>query len=122
MVEDPLKQLPPELLARAVPGAEGCAEMAWSRLDAVAVLSCLVGSSIATLGGDVLRRSGDRTVPAYANWSCNRHAAEPWTAYVERSYREAEDYLRKFPDPEDGSIVYVLVCSNSERSDRSVTE
>ena len=105
------KELPPELAARATAGAEGCDEVAWSKADALAVLTCLVASEVAVLGGDVLRRSNDRTAHAYDNWHCERDSGEAWGTYVERSRRVAEDYLRRYPDPEDGSILYALTVS-----------
>ena len=105
------KELPPELAARAAAGAEGCDEVAWLKADALAVLACLAGST-AALGGDVLRRSNGRTEHTYDNWYCERAEGETWLVYAERSRRAAEDYVRWYSDPEDGSILYVLVVSN----------
>jgi immunity protein 40 of polymorphic toxin system len=106
------KELPPELVARATAGAEGCDEVAWSKADALAVLACLVASEVAVLGGDVLRRSNGRTQHAYDNWYCDRDHGEAWRTYVERSHRVAEDYVRRYPDPEDGSILYTLTVGD----------
>jgi hypothetical protein len=106
------KELPPELAARATAGAEGSDEVAWSRADALAVLACLVASDVAVLGGDVLHRSKGRTAHAYDNWYCDRDSGKLWQTYVKRSRRVAEDYMRRYPDPEDGSILYTLTVSN----------
>jgi immunity protein 40 of polymorphic toxin system len=106
------KGLPPELAARGAASAEGCDELAWSKADALAVLACLASSEVAALGGDVLRRSNGRAAHTYDNWYCERGSGEAWRTYVERSLQVAEDYLRGYPDPEDGSILYALTVSN----------
>jgi len=106
-----LQDLPPELAARAAPGAEGSSEVAWSKPDALAVLAHLADSA-ATLGGDVLSRSGGRTAHTYDNWYCQRIDGESWPSYAQRSRAAAEEYVRRYPDPEDGSILFVLTVSN----------
>jgi len=46
------KEVPANLLARSTPLEWG--EVAWSRVDALQVISALAGTSVAILGGDVM--------------------------------------------------------------------
>ena len=112
MKRDPIKELPETLLVLAYQGMDGCDELAWSRADAFAVLAFLENSSIGVLGGDVLYRSSGLMSPAYANWSSNIRSDEIWSDYVARSHKETKAYLNNFPDPENGTIAYVLVLSD----------
>jgi hypothetical protein len=107
------KQLPPEVVARAVPAAEGTNEVAWLRADAMTALACFADSTVATLGIDVLRRSNGRTEHTYDIWTCEPFDGELWRVFAERSRRLAEEFMLQYPDPDDGSIVYVLVFRKS---------
>ena len=85
----------------------------WSRTDALEVLDALAGSSIAVLGGDVLSKRDDRFEHAYAYWHSDRREGEPAEEFVARSLAESRAYLSSYPDPDDGSIAYVLVFSQT---------
>jgi hypothetical protein len=40
------------------------------------------------------------------NWYADRRPGEDLMDYIERSIAEAERYIRSYPDPEDGTILY----------------
>jgi hypothetical protein len=80
----------------------------FTRKDLLAALEILKGSQVAVLGGDVMEivdgelqylRTGD-------NWYADRRPGEDLMDYIERSIAEAERYIRSYPDPEDGTILY----------------
>jgi len=84
-------------------------EVAWSRKDVIEIIRQLKGSKVGILGGDVLRKSGDNFKYEYSNWHVDRKSNETTEAYAERSLEETESYVRNFPDPDNGSVAYVLV-------------
>jgi hypothetical protein len=49
--------------------------------------------------------------PTYDNWYADRRPGEDLMDYLERSIAEAERYIRGYPDPEDGTILYSPVIS-----------
>lgn len=94
----------------------GLHEVAWPKAVAIDILASLEGTDAFCLGGDVYRLEGNRPLPAYDNWFSERHQAETLENYTRRSREEALKYIRAYPDPEDGSVLYVLVLQGaSER-------
>ena len=89
----------------------GVAGSALVKGDALAAIDVLKGSQVAILGGDVLTFSGGKLSYAKANWYTNRKTNEQLNDFLARSWSESEDYVKSFPDPEDGSILYALVVS-----------
>lgn len=69
----------------------------------------LKDTNVVILGGDVLRKRGDKFEHEYSNWSVNRRENESLQTYAKRSREETTAYVQRFPDPEDGSFAYVLV-------------
>jgi len=94
----------------------GIAGVAFTRKDILEALEYLQGSQVAVLGGDVLKivRGVQRASsfwdgkpkPTHDNWAADRRPGEDLMDYVERSIAEAERYIRSYPDPEDGTILY----------------
>jgi hypothetical protein len=83
-------------------------------------LEYLKGSQVVVLGGDVLQiNSGaqpnsfysGKPKPTYYSWHADRRPGEDLMDYIERSIAEAERYIRSYPDPEDGTILYCPVIS-----------
>jgi hypothetical protein len=85
-----------------------CAGVAFTRKDLLEALEILKGSQVAVLGGDVMEIvNGElQHQHTYGNWTVNRRPGEDLTDYIERSIAEAERYVRSYPDPEDGTILY----------------
>ncbi len=89
----------------------GAKEMAWDRATALQVAKAAAAAGFVILGGDVWRRDASgRWRPALENWTSERRRGEDGPRFVERSKTETMAYISKYPDPEDGSIKYVLVC------------
>jgi Immunity protein 40 len=84
----------------------GTAGVAFTREGILEALDCLKGSQVAVLGGDVLEVVSGKPRYTSDSWYVNREAEEDLTAYLERSITEAEQYVRRFPDPDDGTILY----------------
>lgn len=93
---------------KPVSGQPG-SELALSKIDTLRALDLLRGSEEVALGGDVYRVDENRMRPTYDNWYVKREEGESTIAFAERSRRVAEQYVRQYLDPEDGSIAYVLV-------------
>jgi hypothetical protein len=98
----------------------GVAGFAFTRSDILEALEYLKGSQVAVLGGDVLEvKTGlqpdsfwyGKPKPTLSSWYTNRKPGEDLIGYIERSIAEAERYIRSYPDPEDGTILYSPVFS-----------
>ena len=98
----------------------GVAGVAFLRKDVLDALEYLKGSQVVVLGGDVLKiNSGaqpnsfhhGKPKPTYDSWHADRRSGEDLMDYIERSIAEAERYIRSYPDPEDGTILYCPVIS-----------
>ncbi len=98
----------------------GVAGVAFTRKDLLEALECLKGSKVAVLGGDVLaiNRGAQpdsfwygKPKPTYDSWHADRRPGEDLMDYIERSIAEAERYIRSYPDPEDGTLLYSPVIS-----------
>jgi broad specificity phosphatase PhoE len=85
------------------------AELALSKIDSLRALDLLRDTEKAALGGDVYRVEENRMRPTHDNWYVKREEGESTIAFAERSRSVAEQYIRQYLDPEDGSIAYVLV-------------
>jgi hypothetical protein len=98
----------------------GVAGVAFARKDLLEALEYLKGSRVAVLGGDVLEVKGgaqpdsfwyEKPKPTHDSWHADRKPREALMDYIERSIAEAERYIRSYPDPEDGTILYSPVIS-----------
>jgi hypothetical protein len=89
----------------------GIAGVAFTREGILEALGCLKGSQVAVLGGDVLEVVNGKPKYTSDSWYANREPEEDLRAYLERSIAEAEQYVQRFPDPEDGTILYSLTVS-----------
>ena len=104
------KSLPQSILAKRVPlDRIGVAEDGWSRLDVRRLIQELGGTRTAILGGDVYSVTDDLIEPAYANWHSDPVEGELSVSFIARSHHETLAYVDRYPDPEDGSVLYVLV-------------
>ena len=87
----------------------GVAEVGLSLSDALSAVALAREAELPILGGDVyLLRSG-APVPAYANWYSDRKVKESEDDYARRTWQETEDYLKRFPKPDDAELLFVLV-------------
>lgn len=79
--------------------------------DALFAISLAAEAGRAILGGDVYVELDREIVPAYANWHVDRRPAEGATAFSERSARESTEYVSRYPPPDTGTSLFVLVVS-----------
>jgi hypothetical protein len=84
---------------------------ALGRADALDGIAALAGSAVAIAGGDVIRLESGRPQYTYDNWHADRREAESLADYLKRSWETARAYVRQYPDPEDGTILYDLVVA-----------
>jgi hypothetical protein len=107
--------LPSAIEIQAVPldAALGVSEDAWTKEAAQAIVRHLAGTNIVILGGDVVRRVGTDLEYAHANWHYDP-VGDDKIADAEESHSITLDYLRQFPDPQDGSVLYVLVFQDPD--------
>jgi hypothetical protein len=89
-------------------GVGGCA---FAKADALDAVASLVGSQVAIAGGDVLSVASGRPRYTYDNWYVDRRDDESLEDYLARSWVAAERYIREYPDPQDGTILYALVLA-----------
>jgi len=89
----------------------GSKGVAFTRGDILAALDTLRGGQVAVLGGDVLKAANGRLRHTYDSWHADRLPEEGIEDYMKRSIEQAEGYVRNYPDPEDGTILYRPVIS-----------
>jgi hypothetical protein len=85
--------------------------VAFTRADMLEALTLLKGSHACVLGIDVLKITEGRLRYAYASYNLVKRPGEDVWKYLARSIAEAEAYVRKYPEPEDGTILYSPVIS-----------
>jgi len=106
-------ELPETFIQKAISLSHlGVAGLAWIRRDAFEIIKALDGSTIAILGGDVLKKENNVYKYNYDNWHCDIRQGEDWGAYAQRSRKETEEYLCKYPDHGDNIYIYSLVFSD----------
>lgn len=89
----------------------GVVGVAFTRDDVLFALDSLKGSQAGVLGGDVLRVVDGSPRYTHDNWHVVKRSGEDVMKYLERGLAEAERYVRNYPDPMDGTILYSLVVS-----------
>lgn len=92
-------------------GVDGVALPKGAALDALRTLG--LGSRIPILGGDVFRVVNGAISLSYENWDCKSTGDPTTEKYLKDSLIQAEEYIRSFPDPEDGTVFYQLVFGES---------
>ena len=102
--------IPEELAARSVSlDAIGFSSPGWSRADALQVLAALGPGSIGVLGGDVIRLENEKLRNTPDSWYSERRTGESRAEFAARSIRHAENYIQRYPDPDNGTVLYVFV-------------
>jgi hypothetical protein len=89
----------------------GTNEFALKIDDAIAAIALAKESNIQILGGDVYYLKSGDIESAYANWSSERRQSEDETTYTQRTWKEAEEYIVKFPKNSNSETLFVLVGS-----------
>jgi hypothetical protein len=112
--------LPEEICAQRIPLDidVGVYEDAWTRRAARKVIEAIEGSNVAILGGEVLRRAAGCISYTYDNWDSHRAEREEFGAYAVRSRRETRAYIDAYPDPEDGTVLYVMVFATEQELEK----
>lgn len=112
------EQLPASLLREAFPLNDilGVYGDAWTRRHAHEIIELLIGRRVVVLGGEVLSRTGDRLRFTSDNWHFDPEDAGDWLEQVRLSHARARGYIGRYPDPEDGSILYVLTLAQDSDS------
>jgi hypothetical protein len=83
--------------------------IALPRLAALKAVVILRHAGTPILGGDVCHVANGKIRVSYDNWYC-KGAGDPGTEkYLEASLVQAENYIRAYSDPEDGTVFYQLV-------------
>lgn len=90
----------------------GVKDIAWPRGLALEIIAVLKSKNVGILGGDVLRKEGNKYDYETSSWHSDRKNDESWNDYVMRSHEEAKRYLLKFPDAENGLYAYSIVSCN----------
>ena len=105
------KQLTPDLIRQALPLDDilGVFEDGWSQANVREILERLTGSSVIVLGSEVIVRDGPKMSYTGDNWNYDPVLSLYRSENASRSYARALEYLDRYPDPNDGSILWVLV-------------
>lgn len=87
----------------------GVSDIAWLRSDALELLKAFENSSVAVLGGDVLKKEKDKYKYNYDNWSSDIRPGEDWQAFAGRSRKETQAYIEDYRDSGNGDFIYCLI-------------
>ena len=87
----------------------GTFEDAWTRASVRTIVEFLRNTDVVILGGDVMRRDERGIRHTYDSWHYNPNAHDAAVVSVSESHAAARDYVDSYPDPEDGTILFVLV-------------
>lgn len=87
----------------------GIAEVALERVAALEAIGALKESGIPILGGDVYKSHRGNIKSTYDNWYCQEEDFASKEEYLKQSWVKAEQYIRGYNDPMDGSVLYTLV-------------
>ena len=90
----------------------GVDEVAWTRDDVFEIIRALEQTRVAILGGDVLQKFGTHPTHNYDSWHTDRKEREAWLEYAARSRQATRAYVNAYPNPQAGSITFVLVFSS----------
>jgi hypothetical protein len=94
----PTDSIPPDLLARSRILEElGIQDRAWPLEVVLPVLQALDGAAVAVLGGDLYDCRNGKAAPMYESWHSDRESWESFREYADRSLREAQEYVRRYP-------------------------
>jgi hypothetical protein len=86
----------------------------FDRAGAAAAIEALRNSSLAITAIEAMQSASKRPLYALQRWNCDRLPSEPFAQFRPRSLELAEGFLTSFPDPEDGTVMYVLVTAPDE--------
>lgn len=89
----------------------GTEEKALGRESALLATRLLESALVPILGGDVYFQRGQKIVPAYANWHCERLREECDKVYARRCASIARSYIERFPMRTEDMAIFVLVAS-----------
>lgn len=89
----------------------GVDDVAWRRPDALAVIEAVRSAGLRVLGGDVLRRSHERIEFTYDSWHSQPEDLEDLESFARRSCDHACSYVTKYGQPEDDSLLFVVVVA-----------
>jgi immunity protein 40 of polymorphic toxin system len=80
--------------------------VAFTRADILEALESLKGTQAGVMGGDVLKIVDGKLRYTYDSWRADKKSEENIPGYLARSIEEDDRYIRNYPDPEDGTILY----------------
>lgn len=94
----------------------GSSGVAFGKAAALEALELLKQSNAVVLGGDVIAVKGETPQFNYDSWHFDPSDAEPASANSAASIQTAVEYINKYPDPGDGSIMYARTIASREGS------
>ena len=89
----------------------GVADTGLLKKDALAAVEILRKACVPILGGDVWTMVGQKW-RVTGDWYTQRRPGETESAYAARTFEESSRYITRYPDPEDGTIYFVLVIAD----------
>lgn len=99
----------------------GTSDFAFRREHALQALQLLKDRPIAILGGDVLRVIQNRPEYVYDNWHCDIGESESVNEYFKRTWKTAMDYVKKYPEAEGETNLYLIVLADERWYERHET-
>lgn len=90
----------------------GIETYAYSKDQALQIISELRDSCIAILGGDVYCLNNGIIMDSYDNWYCNLEPRESPEHFVERSYFIAKKYIENYQENGSGKPLFSIVSAD----------
>jgi len=86
----------------------GLNELAWSKSEALQLITSLMNEHIGILGGDVYQISNKQLRPVYENWWCEQSEKETTSEYHLRSKIESKEYINDYPTNSSEQIIFSI--------------
>lgn len=87
----------------------GINDVAYSKCEALKMITNLEEQGIPVLGGDVFILKENIPIPTYDNWYCDKNPQESYKEYVLRSCKKACEYVSTYRSNDLNNVVFSLI-------------
>lgn len=112
-----LAKIPKSLLSQARSLEHlGLKEVAWPRHVVLDVLQAVQTAGAAILGGDVYAEESGVLRSTFEGWHSDRSRGEPLPRFAQRSWKDAREYISRYPTAPHRDLYFVLVLDDQSPS------
>jgi hypothetical protein len=100
--------LPEEILSRSI-RHQDTREYSWDYQTTLEILDICEAKDIVIIGGDIIKSNGFFLSYEGSSWDIESNKFNTENSLARYSIQFTREYLKKYPDPRDGTIRYLLV-------------